>query len=111
VRTCEQPGHLRYLLVAANVVMMLRITDEAATLVRTVTSRADRSPQAGLRIIVDPVNHSLSMGIAAAPAPADAVVRRGAAQVFVSPSAADRLDGRTLRAELSEERYLFFLDG
>jgi Fe-S cluster assembly iron-binding protein IscA len=104
-------GHLRYLLVAANVVMMLRITDEAATLVRTVTGRADRSPQAGLRIIVDPVNHSLSMGIAATPAPADAVVRRGAARVFMSPSAADRLDGRTLRAELSEERSLFFLDG
>jgi Fe-S cluster assembly iron-binding protein IscA len=89
---------------------MLQITEDAATLVRALTDDADRSGEAGLRIVVDPVNDSLSMAIASAPAASDAVVSRSAARVFLSPSAASRLDDRTLRAELSEDRSLFFLD-
>jgi Fe-S cluster assembly iron-binding protein IscA len=90
---------------------MLRITEDAATLVRTLTSNAGRAGDAGLRVIVDPVNDSLSMGLSDAPAESDAVVSKDAALVFLSPSAAHRLDKRTLRAELSEDRSLFFLDG
>lgn len=89
---------------------MLRITEDAATLVCALTNDADRSGRSGLRIIVDPVNNSLSMGIATAPALADAVVSRGDARVFLSPRAARRLHQRTLRAELSTARSLFFLD-
>jgi hypothetical protein len=89
---------------------MLRITEDAATLVCALTGDADRSGQSGLRIIVDPVHHSLSMGIASSPAPADEVISKNAARVFLSPSAAHRLRRRTLRAELSGDRSLFFLD-
>jgi Fe-S cluster assembly iron-binding protein IscA len=89
---------------------MFRITEDAATLVRTLTADAGRSGDAGLRIVVDPVNHSLSMTIASGPAASDAVVSRSAARVFLSPSAARRLDNRTLHAELSRDRALFFLD-
>jgi hypothetical protein len=89
---------------------MLRIAEDAATLVCALTNAADRSGRSGLRIIVDPVNNSLSMGIASGPALADAVVSRGGARVFLSPPAARRLHKRTLRAELSTDRSLFFLD-
>jgi iron-sulfur cluster assembly protein len=90
---------------------MLEMTADAATLVCDVTSQADSSAEAGLRIVVDPVHDSLSMGIATAPAPQDAVITRDGARVFVSRPAARRLHKRTLRAELSADRSLFFLDG
>lgn len=89
---------------------VLRITEDAATLVCTLIRDSDRCGQSGLRIVVDPIHHSLSMSIESAPAPDDAVVRRGAAQVYLSPPAAHRLRRRTLRAELSADRSLFFLD-
>ena len=85
------------------------MTEDAATLVCDLTNRANMSAEAGLRIVVDPINHSLSMGIASAPVLGDAVVSRGDARVFLSSSAARRLDHRTLEAELSPERSLFFL--
>jgi Fe-S cluster assembly iron-binding protein IscA len=90
---------------------MLRMTEDAATLVCALTDDANRSAQSGLRIIVDPIHHSLSMGIANSPTPGDEVVSKGSARVFLSPSAAQRLHRRTLRAELSADRSLFFLDG
>lgn len=89
---------------------MLEMTADAARLVRDVTNRTDSSAEAGVRIVVDPVHDSLSMGIATAPAPEDAVVTRDGARVFLSRPAARRLHHRTLRAELSENRSLFFLD-
>jgi Fe-S cluster assembly iron-binding protein IscA len=89
---------------------MLTITEDAATLVRTLTNDAELSEQAGLRIVVDPVNHSLSMRLAGTPGPTDAVVDGHGARVFLSPSAAHRLDERTLGAEITEQRALFFLD-
>jgi iron-sulfur cluster assembly protein len=89
---------------------MLRITEHAASLVRTLTKRANGSPDAGLRIVVDPVHDSLSMGISEAPVLADVVVEKDAARVFMSPAAADRLDSRTIRAEITEDRSVFFLD-
>jgi Fe-S cluster assembly iron-binding protein IscA len=89
---------------------MLKITEDAATLVTALTSAEDRSGQSGLRIIIDPVHHSLSMGIARRPQPADTVVSKGSAHVFLAPSAAHLLRRRTLRAELSADRSLFFLD-
>lgn len=90
---------------------MLTITEDAAILVRALTDDADRSHGSGLRIIVDPTHHSLSMGVATSPAPGDTVLTHGTVRVFLSPSAARRLHRRTLRAELSADRSLFFLDG
>jgi Fe-S cluster assembly iron-binding protein IscA len=90
---------------------MLEMTADAARLVCDVTNQADSSAEAGLRIVVDPVHDSLSMAIAATPAREDAVITRDGARVFLSRSAARRLHQRTLRAELSANRSLFFLDG
>jgi Fe-S cluster assembly iron-binding protein IscA len=89
---------------------MLTISEEAASLVRALTNDGDPSRQAGLRIIVDPIHHSLSMGIADSPGSADSVVASHGARLFLSPSASAQLDKRTLRASRSNDRSSFFLD-
>ncbi len=89
---------------------MLAITEEAAALIRTLRRDAELREQAGLRIVVDPSNLSLSMGLAVTPAPGDAVVDRYGARVFLSPAAAYRLGEGTLQAAIAEGRSLFFLD-
>lgn len=89
---------------------MLKITAEAACLTRSLV-RDGRSPRhGGLRIVLNPVTHSLSMGLAPAPEPADAVVARDGALLFLSQSAAERLENLTLHAEISTTKSVFFLD-
>jgi Fe-S cluster assembly iron-binding protein IscA len=88
---------------------MLRITDDARTLICTLTATTATTGRSGLRIVVNPVHNSLSMSVARAPEPSDSVVSRGQARVFLSPSASRRLHRRTLRAEVSETRSAFFL--
>lgn len=90
---------------------MLMLSDEAARLVRTLTHDADLPKDAGVRIVVDPRHNSLSMALATEPEPADVVVARQGARVFLTASASRRLQRRTLRAELTDSRTLFFLDG
>lgn len=89
---------------------MLVISGEAAQLVRTLAEDADLPDHAGLRIVVDPTHNSLSMALAAEPDPADVVVATQGARVFMTASASRRLQRRTLRAELTDSRTLFFLD-
>jgi Fe-S cluster assembly iron-binding protein IscA len=89
---------------------MLTLTKYAAALARTLTKRVNDRPGAGLRIVVDPVHDSLSMGIADAPASADVVIAKDDARVFLSPSAAHRLRNRTMGAEINEDRSVFFLE-
>ena len=89
---------------------MLTISEDAAHLVRALTRDADLPKDAGVRIVVDPTHNSLSMGLASAPEPADVVVARHGARVFLTPSAARRLRRRTLKAEVHKNRRLFFLD-
>jgi hypothetical protein len=50
------------------------------------------------------------MGLALKPEPQDVVVTTRGARVFLTPSAAQRLRRRTLRAEINTTRTLFFLD-
>lgn len=89
--------------------MMFDLTDGAATLVRALTLDADLGPGSGLRFTVDPTWGSLAMSVAASPGATDGVFTHRHARVFVSPSAADRLDARTLDAR--GERPAFFLVG
>ena len=89
---------------------MLSLTEDAATLICTLTDSTNCSVRRGLRIIVDPVHQSLSMSLADGPSRTDSVVTKDGARVFLSPSAAHRLQSRTLRAEISQNRSSFFLD-
>ena len=89
---------------------MLEVTDEAASLVRTLADRQSVPEGGGLRIVLNPETGSLSMGMAAAPDTSDAVVSRAGALLFLSPPAAQRTQGRRLCAEITDTRSLFFLD-
>jgi Fe-S cluster assembly iron-binding protein IscA len=89
---------------------MLTITDEAARVVRRLTRDADLPEDAGIRIVVDPSHHSLSMGLAPHAESQDIVVTARGAHVFLAPAAAHRLRRRTLQAEVTTSRTLFFLD-
>lgn len=89
---------------------MLTITQEAATLIGTLAANADLPEHGGLRIDIDATHHSLSMGLAPSPEDTETVVASRGARVFLSPRVARRLDTRTLQAEVTDRRSLFFLD-
>jgi Fe-S cluster assembly iron-binding protein IscA len=88
---------------------MVDISDDASELIRTLVSDSDLPESAGLRLGTDADTHSLAMNLEAAPQPDDLVLERAGASLFVSPSAAPRLDGHTLHAQL-EPRAAFFVD-
>ena len=88
---------------------MLTITDEAASLIRALCCQVNAAAGSGLRLSIDAQHDSLSMALAPAAAPRDAVVHAGGALVFLSPAAADRLITRTLKASRNAERSSFFL--
>ena len=89
---------------------MLRITRTAAHLVRTLVEHDDAIPEAGgLRIATDPRSHALAMALAPSAMATDVVVADHGARLFLSPLAAERLNERTLNAEVTVERSAFFL--
>ena len=90
---------------------MLTVSDDAATLIHSLISQAERVGRTGLRIVIDSDHDSLSMSLADVPLQADDIVVAGEARVFPSPSASRRLDQRTLRAAVSEHRSSGVLGG
>jgi hypothetical protein len=86
------------------------MSQDAATLVRTLVHDADLPAGAGVRIVIDPTHNSLSMDVARRPELRDTVVSHDGAQLFLTQAAAGRLQERTLQAEISASRSLFFLD-
>jgi iron-sulfur cluster assembly protein len=89
---------------------MLDLTETAATLVRHLVEESDLPSGAGLRIATDERHHSLSMALVTAEAVDDAVVTKQGAHLFLAPSVARRLTHRTLCAEMTGNRSLFFLN-
>jgi iron-sulfur cluster assembly protein len=89
---------------------ILTITEEAATLIGTLSAKAQLPEQGGLRIGIDSAYHSLSMALVHAPQKTEAVIASRGARVFLPIPVARRLVDRTLRAEITEARSLFFLD-
>jgi Fe-S cluster assembly iron-binding protein IscA len=90
---------------------MLTVSEDAATLIQTLTGEAeDVAGQAGLRIVVDSAYDSLSMDVVTAAEPLDVVVVTRGTNVFLSESAARRLTNGTLGANTAESRPAFFLD-
>lgn len=89
---------------------MFQLTSDAARLVRTLVAGAALPKEGGLRISTGAARPGLSMGTAAACEIGDAVVTQHGATVFLSPPAARELSNATLRAEISAERSVFFLD-
>lgn len=90
---------------------MLTVSPEAAVLVRQLVETADLPEGSGVRIVIDGQHHSLSMGLARGPEPQDDVILSGGACVFLSQPATGRLEARTLEAEVTDLRSVFYLSG
>ncbi len=88
---------------------MLKITEEAAVLICRLARYSAIPESGGLRIALNPATHSLSMGLAAIPERADAVICRDGALLFISAQAAERMSQHTLCADLTAAREAFFL--
>lgn len=80
---------------------MLTLTENASTIVRTITAQATEAEDAGLRISTDDGPES-AFGITAAdgPEPGDAKVEQGGAIVYLDPPSAAQLDDKILDASL-----------
>lgn len=88
---------------------MIKISPDAAGLIRTLVSDSDLPESAGLRVGTDDETRALAMELAAGPRTDDVVVEHEAAALFLSPFAAARLGDQTLQAQL-EPRPAFFVD-
>jgi Fe-S cluster assembly iron-binding protein IscA len=88
---------------------MIKLSDEAAGLIRTLVADSVLPDSAGLRLGTDEDTHSLAMGLAAAPQADDLVLEHQGASLFVSPVAASRVEDQTLQAQ-GEPRPAFFVD-
>ena len=86
---------------------MLTLTDQAQSVVRTMTQDPQAPKGAGLRIA--PGDEGIELMLVAEPAPGDALIDDGGARVFVEPEAAQMLDDQTLDATLENGEVNFFL--
>ncbi|WP_022880917.1 (Fe-S)-cluster assembly protein [Gryllotalpicola ginsengisoli] len=83
---------------------MLTLTENASTVVKTLTTRGGTSEEGGLRISSqDPASREYAVEVAPAPQSADTIVEEGGARVFLEPNAATSLDDKVLDADVSAE--------
>lgn len=87
---------------------MFTLSDEAAQLIRHLLGRAELPDSAGLRLTTDPERNSLVMSLETFPHESDTVVAHDGVSLFVSPTAAGRLGGSRLHAQV-EDRPAFFV--
>jgi iron-sulfur cluster assembly protein len=86
---------------------LLTLTDQAQTVVRTMTQDPAAPESAGLRIA--PGGDGLELMLVAEPSPSDALIDDGGVRVFVEPQAAQILEEQTLDAQLEDGQVNFFL--
>jgi iron-sulfur cluster assembly protein len=90
---------------------MLTLTENASTIVKTLTEQAPQD-DAGLRISSsNPQNTSFAAAVAPAPEPADQVVETGGARLFLEEGAADALDDKILDAQVDDQGAVSFAIG
>lgn len=89
---------------------MLTLTDNAVSVIRTLTSQPEVPDSAGLRIAADAVADSggLTLSLVTAPEEGDKVVADSGARVFLEPSAANVLDDKALDADVDDQGQVSF---
>lgn len=88
---------------------MLTLTENATSLVKTLTTQAVDSPEGGLRISSpEPDSTTFSVTVAPAPEADDQVIVEGDARVFVEENASTVLDDKVLDAQLDEQGAVHF---
>ncbi|GAA4508750.1 MULTISPECIES: iron-sulfur cluster biosynthesis family protein [Nonomuraea] len=89
---------------------MLTLTANAAQAIRNLTAGAPEPAQGGIRIASsDDDASSLTLSLATAPEPADAVVESEGARVYLDPVAATVLDDKSLDAGADDQGAVSFL--
>ncbi|QDZ15954.1 Fe-S cluster assembly protein HesB [Humibacter ginsenosidimutans] len=91
---------------------MLTLTDNASTIVKTLTAQAVDSPDGGLRITnSDTSDTAFSVSVTPAPDAHDQVISSGDARVFVDENASALLADKELDAQLDEQGAVHFALG
>ena len=90
---------------------MLTLTENASTIVKTLTDQAPED-DAGLRISSsNEQSTAFAAAVAVEPEPADQVVESGGARLFLEPNAAVALDDKVLDAQVDEGGSVSFAIG
>ncbi len=82
---------------------MLTLTENAAAVIRTLTTQPEVPAGSGLRIAVDRTVGALTLEIAATPAAGDAVLETGGARLFLDAEAVLVLEDKELDAAVDEQ--------
>ncbi len=88
---------------------MVKLTDDAATMIQQMVRQKHLPPGAGLRIAQREDHQALAMALAAKAAPGDVVVTEHDVRLFLAPVADARLAGQTLDARSGELGAAFFV--
>lgn len=90
---------------------MLTLTENASTIVKTLTEQAPQD-EAGLRISSsNPEHTAFAAAVTPAPEPADQVVETGGARLFLEEEAAAVLDDKVLDAQVDDQGAVSFAIG
>ncbi|MPZ59733.1 MAG: Fe-S cluster assembly protein HesB [Propionibacteriales bacterium] len=80
---------------------MLTLTENASTIIKTITGSGEESETSGLRISSETSDSpDLSVAAAGGPEPSDQVIEEGGARVFLEENAAVTLDDKVLDAQV-----------
>jgi Fe-S cluster assembly iron-binding protein IscA len=83
--------------------IVLTLTENASTVVKTIVDQSGGDPQAGLRISQDAVDSpALHVTATEAPQPGDQVLEEDGARVFLEETAAETLDDKVLDAQVDD---------
>ncbi|NUT34219.1 MAG: hypothetical protein HOV79_14220 [Hamadaea sp.] len=88
---------------------MLTVSDRAASAIRALTESPQIPDGSGLRIASGDADGVMQLSLAAAPAAGDEIVSTGEAQVFLDHDAAERLDGMTIDAMMTDSGEVQFV--
>ncbi|MGH3655685.1 MAG: adhesin [Micromonosporaceae bacterium] len=89
---------------------MLTLTDNAVSVIRTLTSQPEVPDGSGLRIAADATDNSggLTLSLATEPETGDKVVDNGGARLFLEETAANVLDDKALDADVDDQGKVSF---
>jgi len=88
---------------------MLTLTDNASTVVKTITGQTEIPVEGGLRISGDDLDaRNFAVAVAAAPETTDSVVEQDGARVFLDVAASVALGDKVLDAQVDESGSVSF---
>jgi len=90
---------------------MLTLTENASTIINSLTNQPGAADGTGLRITSDSPEEGLAVTTAVEASPGDQVVEQEGATVYLDEAAADLLDDKILDANVSQDGKVEFAIG